>query len=137
MPVPIRRAALLPVAPVPVAYRAASLHPSYRVPARCLIRGILPLVFARQDHGERAPEAELTLHANSTVMHLREALHQREAETGALRTLALRAVRLAELLEDQLVVLRVDAHALIDHPDLDRAERPALRRQMPRGDGDG
>src|SRR6185436_2747903 len=88
MPVPIRRAALLPVAPVPVAYRAASLHPSYRVPARCLIRGILPLVFARQDHGERAPEAELTLHANSTVMHLREALHQREAETGALRTLA-------------------------------------------------
>ena len=58
----------------------------------------------------RVPGALSTRHA--AALQLDEFLHQRQPEARAAELAPRRAVDLAELLEDHLVVLRVDADAL-------------------------
>ena len=57
------------------------------------------------------------------AVQLNEAFHQRQSEAGPLGSLALRPVRLAELLEDDLMVFGIDADALVFDANLARRRR--------------
>src|SRR6185436_11119981 len=80
----------------------------------------------RQVHGEGAPLAQRRVHGHDTAVQLDEALHQRQSEARALELATGGAVGLAEGLEDQVAVVRLDADAVVD--DRDRHAGAAQRR---------
>ena len=65
------------------------------------------------------------LDLDPAAVHLREALDQRQAEARAAHVARAAAVHLAELLEDQVLVVAADADAAVDHLDADGAARQA------------
>src|SRR5207249_4471577 len=75
----------------------------------------------RQREREDAPLPRRALDRHPAALELDEFLYQRQPEAGAAELAPRRAVDLAELLEDHLVVLRIDADALVAHRDRDAA----------------
>src|SRR6185369_14071621 len=75
----------------------------------------------RQPDGERRAVAGLARHDDRAAELLREAPHDVEPQTGTAEAARLGAVGLAELLEDRVLVLRLDADAGVAHLDVERA----------------
>src|SRR6185369_2628738 len=73
--------------------------------------------------GERklAAASRRAFQADASALQLDEFLHQREAEAGAAELAARGAVNLAELLENQVVMFRLDADPFVAHGDRDPA----------------
>ena len=74
----------------------------------------------RQGERERRSAADLALDPDPPAVQLHDPLRERQAEPRALALARVVRPHLAELLEDQLVILLVDSDAVIDHADLDR-----------------